>query len=410
MKTQITHHNKLYAFHQKVLYLVVVSLAVAMFMTGSSAMAQSEIVIGGTIAQSGPFLGIVKPFPKMMRAWVKGINDRGGIYLSKLGKSLPVRLVLYDDQTSPPTALKFYERMATVDKVDLFIGPFSSFITNAALQAAVTHKIPFFMVEANDSIMFEKPNKWRVTGAARAQWEYKRVAELYAKKGGVQTFALLARDSLHEKQAMEGFGVWLKLLNFEVVYQEVAPKGTKDFSSIVLKMKEKKPDVIFIEGLPPPFNIGFLKTARELGLNPKDVIVGHLPIPVIKGMGKSAENIIGSLYSYPGSTADHKELAALTKAAGFEPWQYSESGIRYAAFKAIEAALEKAGSLDKEAIRKAMWESTVSVFDGGMVITHDARGYGTQHPWPTQIQNGKHVSLWPLEKGVLVHRFKNGQW
>ncbi len=411
MKYHVTHHNKFEMFRQKsVTYLLIMSLAMAAFLVGSKAIAQSEIVIGGTIAQSGPFLGNVKPYPEMMAAWVKRINDRGGIYLDKLDKKLPIRLILEDDQTKPPTALKFYERMATVDKVDLFIGPFSSFITNAALQAATTHGIPFFMAEANDSIMFEKPNKWRSAVLAPAHWEYKRIAEMYEKKGGVKTFALLARDSLHEKQAMEGFGKWLTDKGFDVVYQDVAPKATRDFSSIVLAIKGKNPDVVFVEGLPPPFSIGFLKAAREFGLNPKDVIVGHMPIPVIKGIGKSSENIVSVLYSYTGDTPDHKELDALAETAGFKTWQYSESGIRYATFKWIENSLRKAGSLDKEAIRQAMWEDHVYIYNGELIIKHDDRGYGTIHPWPVQIKGGKPVSLWPLDKGVKIHQFKNGKW
>ena len=369
-----------------------------------------EIVIGGTLSQSGPFQGIVQPFDELQQAWVDQINARGGIHLSKLGKTLPVRLVLYDDQTDPARALRFYERLATVDNVNLFIGPFSSFLTNAALQAAVTHELPFFMVEANDSIMFESRNDWRTTGLAPATWEYKRIADLYERKGGVQRFALLARDNLHENQAMEGFGDWLRQAGFDVVYQEIAPKDTKDFSSIILAMKQQDPDVVFVEALPPPWTIGFLKQARELGLNPKDVIAGHAPVPVIKSLGGSAQNIISAVYSFDGTSPDHKAFGALCRKVGFEPWQYSEAGIRYVAYKRIEDALKRAGTLEPEAIRAAMWDTNLSMYGGELVIEHNDVGYGTLHPWPTQIKDGAHVSLWPLDKGVNVHAFKEGRW
>jgi branched-chain amino acid transport system substrate-binding protein len=372
--------------------------------------ANDEIVIGGTLSQSGSFLGIVQPFPKLQQAWVDTVNARGGIHLSKLNKTMKLRLVLYDDQSDPAGTLRFYERMATVDKVNLFIGPFSSFLTNAALQAAVSHKLPFFMVCANDSIMFESRNEWRATGLAPAQWEYKRLAELYAKKGGVKTFALLSRDNLHENQAMEGFGDWLRKAGFQVVYQEIAPKDTKDFASIILAMKQKSPDVVFVEALPPPFTIGFFKQARELGLNPKDAIAGHAPIPVIKALGASAENIKSSIYSFDGDTPDHKDYVSLCRRAGFEPWQYSESGIRYVTYRRIEDALQRAGSLEPAAIRDAMWSANLSLYGGDLVIKQDPVGYGTLHPWPTQIQGGKHVSLWPLDKGVKSHQFKDGKW
>ncbi|MBI3993820.1 MAG: ABC transporter substrate-binding protein [Candidatus Lambdaproteobacteria bacterium] len=371
--------------------------------------AQTEILIGGTIAQSGSLQGIVKPFGALGQAWVDDVNSRGGIYLSKLGRKLPVRMILYDDQSEPPTALKQYERLATVDKVHLFIGPFSSFVTNAAMQASIKHKIPFFMVEANDAVLFEENNNWRATGLAPAAWEYKRVAELYKRMGGASTFAVLSRDNLHERGAAQGFADEVKRQGFTVVYKEEAPKDIKDFSSIILAMKGKNPDVVLIEALPPPWNIGFLKQARELGLNPQDIVVGHTPIPVIKGMGESAENIVSSLYMFDGDTPDHLRFAKLCAAAGFEPWQYSESGIRYRAYRRIEDALERAGSLDADEIRIAMWTTGMTLF-GEETMKHDHEGYGTDHPYPTQVKGGKHVSLWPLEKGAATHQYKMGKW
>lgn len=377
---------------------------------GSAMAAKTEIVIGATLSQSGRFQGIIRPFGKLLQVWADGINAKGGIYLRKINKTLPIRLVIYDDQSSPPTALKFYERLAAVDKVDFFMGPFTSFITNAALQAAVKHKLPMFMVEANDSAMFEKPNRWRATGLSPAKTEYTRVVQLLAKKGGVKTFALLSRDSLHEKQAMEGFGEMVKKAGMEVVYQKIAPKDTRDFSSIILAMKQSKPDVVFIEWIPPPGNIGFLKRARALGLNPKDVVVGHAPVPVIKALGRSMENVLSALYFFEGDSPHHREFFAMCKKAGFEPWQYSEAGIRYVTFKRIEEALVTAGSLEPEEVRRAMWQSNFSLYDGDIRIKTDKKGYGTLHPWPSQIKNGKPVSLWPLSKGVEIFEHKNGQW
>ena len=389
--------------------LLALLASVLLWVGAPPAQAQTEILIGGTIAQSGSLQGIVKPFGALGQAWVDDVNSRGGIFLSKLGKKLPVRMILYDDQSEPPTALKQYERLATVDKVHLFIGPFSSFVTNAALQASIKHKIPFFMVEANDAVLFEEANPWRVTGLAPAAWEYKRVVELYKRKGGVSKFAIISRDSLHERGAAQGFADEVSGKGFTVVYKEEAPKDIKDFSSIILAMKGKDPDVVLVEALPPPWNIGFLKQARELGLNPKDMVVGHAPIPVIKGMGASSENIVSSLYMFDGDTPDHARFAKLCATAGFEGWQYSESGIRYRAYRRIEDALERAGSLDPEAIRAAMWSTNMTLF-GEETMQHDHDGYGTDHPYPTQIQGGKHVSLWPLDKGIARHQFKMGKW
>ncbi|HJM49706.1 MAG TPA: ABC transporter substrate-binding protein [Alphaproteobacteria bacterium] len=385
----------------------ILAVAVPLFLFGQSAAAQEEIVIGATIAQSGRLMGIVRPFPKLGEAWAKSINARGGIKLSKLGKSLPVRFVLYDDQSKPPTALKFYERLATVDKVHVFMGPFSSFVTNAALQATATHKIPFFMVESNDSVMFDKPNAWRTAGLGPAAWEHRRIVDLYKAKGGVKSFALVSRDNLHENQALQGFADAVKKAGMKVVYQNNIPKDTKDFSSTILAIKGAKADAVFVENIAPPWTIAFLKQAREQGLNPREFIVGHMPIPVIKAMGGWSENVVSSSYVFDGDTADHKELEALCKAAGFQCWQYPEAGIRYNTYKRLADSLERAGSLDREAIRKAMWATNLPLFGGEVVVKHDQRGYGSLYAWPIQIRGGKPVSLWPLSAGTGKHRPKN---
>jgi ABC-type branched-subunit amino acid transport system substrate-binding protein len=369
----------------------------------------SEIRIGGTISLSGPFQAGVGVFQKLAEAWADRINAKGGIFLKQYGKSLPVKFIYYDDKSEATTALSLYERLATVDKVDLFIGPFSSGLNNAAVQAALTHKIPYFVPEGNDAVIYATPNPWRATGLAPAESEYNRLVELYAKLGGLKSIAILARDNLHEVASAKAFGDHLKKLGIAVVYEDIAPTATKDFASIILKMKEAKPDAVMVESLPPPFSIQFIKQAREQGLNPKEFILGHTYAAVIKALGESAENITGVLYFFDGDTPDHKEFQEICKAAGFEPWQFSESGIRYRTYRRIQDALTRAGSLDHEAVRAAMYSADFMLF-GEEHMKVDARGYGTDVPYPAQVQGGKLVSLWPLDKAVKMHKFKDGKW
>ncbi len=376
---------------------------------GRARAAGNEILVGGTLAQSGPLSGATTPMKALAEAWAKRVNDGGGILLSKLGKKLPIRFIFYDDQTSPPEALKLYERLATVDKVDLFIGPYSSFLTNAALQASLTHKIPFFMVEANDDVLFEKPNPWRVTGLAPAATEYTRTVPLFEGRGDLKTVALLGRENLHERQSVEGAAQAFSKMGLKVVYNSLAPADTKDFSSIVLAMKQESPDVVLVEALVPPWMIAFLKQARELGLNPKELIVGHAGLPVMRAMGASGDHTVAFTYYFDGDTPDHQELYAISKAVGVEPWSYTEIGLRYRAFRRIKDALERAGTLDAEAVREAMWSTDLHLY-GEEVIKHDARGYGTDIPYPVEIRGGVIQSLWPLAKGRSAHVPKNGKW
>jgi len=410
MGTEHTHdHNCQHLGRRHFLSLAAATAGMVILPLGRARGAGNEIVVGGTLAQSGPLAGATKPFTALANAWAKRVNDAGGIYLKKMGKKLPIRFVFYDDQTSPPEALKLYERLATVDKVDVFIDPYSSFLTNAALQASVTHKIPFFMVEANDEVLFEKPNPWRVTGLAPAATEYDKTVPLFEGRSDLHTVALLGRENLHERQSVEGAAESFRKMGKEIVYNQLAPKSTKDFSSIVLAMKQRNPDVVLVEALPPPWAIAFLKQARELGLNPKEMIAGHVGFPVVKAMGHSGDHIVSFTYYFEGNTPDHKELYAISHAVNIEPWMYPETGMRYRAFRRIKDALERAGTLDHEAVREAMWSTNLKLY-GEEVIKHDKRGYGTDIPYPTEIRDGVLISLWPMAQGRSKHVPKNGKW
>ena len=50
-------------------------------------------------------------------------NKTGGVFLSSCNKKLPIKFVYYDDQSVAATAVSLYEKLATVDNVDLFVGP-----------------------------------------------------------------------------------------------------------------------------------------------------------------------------------------------------------------------------------------------------------------------------------------------
>ena len=113
-------------------WLVLVLALVLFFGTILPSVAQEkkEIVIGMTLCLTGRFAVDVGTFDKMVKAWENYVNKKqGGLYVKAYNKKLPVRTIIYDDKSDQATAVKFYERLVTVDKCDLLIGPKSSPIT-----------------------------------------------------------------------------------------------------------------------------------------------------------------------------------------------------------------------------------------------------------------------------------------
>jgi branched-chain amino acid transport system substrate-binding protein len=90
----------------------------------------TPIKIGGSLPLTGIFSETAKWIKEGYEFWVEDINKRGGL----LGR--PVRMTIYDDESSAEKAVTYYERVITVDKVDLVFGGYPG-TANVALMPLV---------------------------------------------------------------------------------------------------------------------------------------------------------------------------------------------------------------------------------------------------------------------------------
>ncbi|MEM4297379.1 MAG: hypothetical protein QW815_03305, partial [Nitrososphaerota archaeon] len=69
------------------------------------------IIIGATLPKTGPFSPIAGPFEKLYLAWQDMVNERGGLYVKEYGMRLPVKVIIYDDESKGETAARLYEKL-----------------------------------------------------------------------------------------------------------------------------------------------------------------------------------------------------------------------------------------------------------------------------------------------------------
>src|SRR5262245_36570699 len=158
---------------------------------GGAAEAPNDILIGATLPLSGRFTPMAGSFDRLCQSWAKLVNAQGGIYVKAYDKKLPVKFIIYDDKSEPAESAKFYERLVTVDKVHLVLGPFSSHITKAAVTVADKYKVPMVMAEANDAAIFEQRYKYSVTQLDLADTESYGYLDLLHTEGKVQSIAFV---------------------------------------------------------------------------------------------------------------------------------------------------------------------------------------------------------------------------
>ena len=91
------------------------------------------IRIGGTLALTGPLAPTALLHKIAGEIYVEELNRANGL----LGR--PVEWVLLDDQSKPDVARTLYEKLITVDKVDLIMGPYATSGILAAMEIGRAH-------------------------------------------------------------------------------------------------------------------------------------------------------------------------------------------------------------------------------------------------------------------------------
>jgi branched-chain amino acid transport system substrate-binding protein len=365
--------------------------------------APEAILIGGTIAQSGPMSAEVGPFKKMMDVWAEMVNEKGGLHVKTYGKKLPVKFVIYDDASKQENAVKFYERLVTVDQVHLLIGPYSSPLTFAASTVAEKHGIPMVAAEANSTAIFTRGFKWLVGVIDDGPKWSNHYFDLLKGEGKVKTIGFVIQDTLHAKEVGSGAVPKAREIGLELALEETVQANTTDFTPIITKLKTANPDIIYVAAF-PPFAIGFYKQALELGLKPHEYHIIHHGAAFRNAVGEANANYVtGENYWMPGITYGKPGVfEEVLKRTSIRVEDYPWASIHMFAFEAIQAAIEQADSLGPEALLTALKGLDIMTI-GGRLRFDPKTGQGTLNPFPTQIQNGKYVTLWPQEIATGAH-------
>jgi len=381
--------------------------ALAVLAAGISGEAQGPIRIGASLSLTGTYAKLGRNQHEGYKLCEKDLNAKGGL----LGRK--IEFVVYDDQSTPATAVRLYEKLITEDKVEGVMGPYSSPVTEASVN--VTEKYKKVMVAplaATTSIFKRPPDKKR-----HYVFMVISPAEVYleglidtAAKRGLKTVAVVNEDTLFSKAAASGAVELAKKRGMQVVFQEAYPKGNTDFSALLTKVKSLNPDVIAAATY---FDdaVALTRQMRELDVNPKAygvTVGGDLP-EFYDTLKTSADFIYGAtqwehVLPYPGNT---EFFEAYKKEFGHEPSYHSAAG--YAGCLIYTEAVKRAGSLDADRVREQLFKLEMRTAFGEYKVDQD--GFQVAHKMVTfQWQEGKKVVVWPDELAQGKPRFPTPPW
>ena len=378
---------------------------VAAVMAGAlPAAAQAPIKIGASISMTGTY---AKPGLYQKEGYelcVQEANDKGGL----LGRKID--LTVYDDQSTPATGVRLYEKLITEDKVDVVMGPYSSAISEAVANVTEKHKKVMVAPLAATTSIFKKGRKYIFMIISPAEVYLEGLVDIAAKRG-LKTIAIVNEDTLFPKTAANGTAELAKKRGLQIVLQEAYPKGNTDFSALLTKIKAANPDVIAASTY---FDdaVALTRQMKELNVTPKMygvTVGGDLP-EFYDLLKQNAEYIYGAtqwepVLPYPGQ----KEfMAGYQKKFNHEPSYHSASG--YAGCLIYLDAVKRAGTLDADKVREQLLKLETRTMLGDYKV--DADGFQVAHKMVLfQWQDGKKVVVWPddLAAGGKV-RFPTPPW
>jgi branched-chain amino acid transport system substrate-binding protein len=210
--------------------------------TEEPAVEESPIVIGVSLPLSGRFGEPGTAIKKGYEVWVAMVNETGGL----LGRQ--VELSVLDNASDPDTAVADYEKLITVDRVDLVVGPVSSFLVIPTSEVAARHSYAFVEPAGGapevfnrglTNLFFAQPAR----GARQADPFAEYLLSLPAEQRA-QTFAVVSDDDPFVLGVMDRLKGLLTAGGLELVFNEVHPPETTNLALIARQVADLDPDLI----------------------------------------------------------------------------------------------------------------------------------------------------------------------
>lgn len=392
--------------------LLYVVFSLALFILLKSPAVQSaeckEITLGAAISLTGKYAVNGVHTKNGYEYAADKIHKAGGI---KIGKyCYQFNIIYYDDESKGDRGATLAERLINQDKVQYMLGPYSSGMAKAIAPVTEKYKIPMIEAEGASRSLFNKGYKYLFAVLSTSEQYLASAITLAAEKAkengkklssvkvaiAVENdpFSLDIRAGVLEDSAKYGM---------KVVIDEKLPRDLSDMSAILTKVKVLKPDVLIVSG----HSKGASTAVRQIGeqrIATPIIALTHCEAADVTGkFGATADGILCSTqWAETLSYRDPIFGTASEYEKGFKKAypEYAKKSVPYqtaqasAAVYVFKDAFERAGTLDKEAVRDAIAETDLSTFYGQ--IRFAKGGNNIAKPMVLrQIQNGNYNVVAP---------------
>jgi urea transport system substrate-binding protein len=343
-----------------------------------------DIPIGVLFSLTGTIAVVERSMHNAALLAIDEINAAGGINGRKL------RAVIEDPASDPATFADKVRKMILKDRVVSVFGAYTSASRKAVLPAVEQRKNLFWYPtlyegrECSQHVMY---------GGATPNQQQKDLIPWLVQNFG-KRFYLIGSNYIYPKEENNVAKILLKQHGGEVVGEEYVPLGHSEFSSLINKLRETKPDVIFSTVVGDSV-IALHRQYKNAGLDPEKMPMVSLTTSEVEVAAMGGEYAAGHFTSAPyfmdsDTPANHAFVEKYLAKYGRDSVTHFVSEATYTQVHLFKQAAEQLGNdVTPVAIRDAARGMELDAPQGRIQV--DADNLHT-HVWPKIAQwqgNGK---------------------
>lgn len=375
--------------------------------------APEKIRIGCAIALSGAnAIAAGNSQVTEYKLWVEQANAKGGIFVKKYNKRIPVELVIYDDHSEIETCVKMVEKLILQDKVHFMLPPWGTAFNFAVAPVAnkYQHIMIGSMVSSGETMEKLAKTPYFFVILNQPGTIARSTVELL-QDVGVKSAGIIHIADLFGIEHTAALKPLIAKTNIKLAMIKSYPLGATDLSPLINTLQAENVDAVIVNGYPDSTWL-LTKQMTALGYNPKYFQngIGTQFIDYKDAFGSAGiegvigQGVINPKMPYPGLKAFFE---AYKKMYGKECARGGEAGS-YSVLQVMEQAIEKVGSLDRPKIREVIAKETFNTiigpvkFEGGCNINFP----GDLGQW----QNGEFECVSPKAKRTAQPLYPKPKW
>ena len=375
----------------------------------SGAWAADTIKVGVVLPLTGKLAKFGEIENKSFLMAVDEINAAGGVNGKK------IELIIEDTTGKPDVGRSAIEKLITQDKVVVIGGGYSSSVTWATIAVAQQQKVPFLVNTGSADKITEQGWEY-IFRLNPPVSEYPGALATFLSEVAkdVKTVAILHENSLFGQSGSKKFVKQCENLGLEVIMKEGYEAGAVDFKPLLVKVKAKKPDMIYMISYIMDASL-LMRQSKELNLNPKAFVGGAAGF-TLPEFQKNAGNATEYVYSatlwtesvpYPGAKEYYDKFMAKYNT----PTEY-HGAEAYAGMYVIADALKRAKSLTPKDVRDALAATDMmTVFGPVKFVSYDKKTQQNKLPtFLVQWLDGKLETVWPKDVSTKPYVYPTPEW